>query len=105
MPNQLVQPPMKRLQLSGQDGTPSEPGLKFLQRITDALNGTTGVVAPNVSQITLGTGINHFSGVGSPQGVVTANVGDQYMNTSGGAATTLYIKTSGNGTNTGWTAK
>jgi hypothetical protein len=46
------------------------------------------------------------SGSGSPEGVVPANVGDQYMNTAGGASTTLWIKTSGAaGTNTGWTAK
>lgn len=44
-------------------------------------------------------------GEGSPEGVVTANIGCQYVNTNGGAATTLYIKTSGPGTNTGWTAK
>ncbi len=45
------------------------------------------------------------SGVGSPEGVVTANIGSFYSNTSGGALTTLYVKTSGDGTNTGWTAK
>lgn len=44
-------------------------------------------------------------GEGSPEGVVTANIGCQYINTSGGASTTLWIKTSGLGTNTGWTAK
>lgn len=43
-------------------------------------------------------------GTGSPEGNVTGNVGDIYINTSGGANTTLYIKTSGTG-NTGWTAK
>ncbi len=44
-------------------------------------------------------------GEGSPEGVVTANIGCQYVNTSGGVSTTIYIKTSGTGTNTGWTAK
>lgn len=43
-------------------------------------------------------------GEGSPEGVVTANVGCIYINTSGGASTTLYVKTSGVGA-TGWTAK
>jgi len=106
MANQLVQPPMPRLQLVKDDGTTSTPGTRFLQKITDAMNGTSGVAAPNVNQVTLGTGINHFSGSGSPEGVVPANVGDQYMNTAGGASTTLWIKTSGAaGTNTGWTAK
>ncbi len=48
------------------------------------------------------TGI--YSGVGSPQGVLTAATGSLYLNTSGGANTTLYVKESGSG-NTGWVAK
>lgn len=44
------------------------------------------------------------TGIGSPEGVVTAPVGSLYTNQSGGASTTLYVKTSGVG-NTGWTAK
>lgn len=44
------------------------------------------------------------SGTGSPESVVTANVGSMYTRTDGGAGTTLYIKESGVG-NTGWTAK
>lgn len=45
------------------------------------------------------------SGVGSPEGVVTANIGCQYINTSGGASTTIWVKEAGDGLNTGWTAK
>ena len=45
-----------------------------------------------------------FTGAGSPETVVTAGIGSLYMNTAGGASTTLYVKTSGSG-NTGWTAK
>lgn len=45
-----------------------------------------------------------LSGVGSPEGVVTAGTGSLYLNASGGVNTTLYVKTSGTG-NTGWTAK
>jgi hypothetical protein len=45
------------------------------------------------------------SGTGSPEGVVTGNVGDMYLRTDGGAGSTLYIKESGNATNTGWAAK
>lgn len=44
-------------------------------------------------------------GTGSPEGVVTADIGCQYINLSGGAMTTLYVKTSNNGLATGWTAK
>jgi len=44
------------------------------------------------------------TGTGSPEGVVSANVGSQFMRTDGGANTTLYVKESGTG-NTGWIAK
>lgn len=43
-------------------------------------------------------------GSGSPETVVTANVGSLYLRTDGGASTTLYVKESGTG-NTGWIAK
>lgn len=44
-------------------------------------------------------------GVGSPETNVTANIGCIYINTEGGASTTLYVKESGTNTNTGWAAK
>jgi len=44
------------------------------------------------------------SGTGSPNGVVPAPVGSLYTDTSGGAATTLYVKESGAGS-AGWVAK
>lgn len=53
----------------------------------------------------LATNVFISSGAGSPQGVVTASVGSLYLNTSGGANTTLYIKESGTNSNTGWVAK
>lgn len=43
-------------------------------------------------------------GTGSPEGVVTAPPGVGYLNDSGGAGTTLYVKESGTG-KTGWVAK
>ncbi len=43
-------------------------------------------------------------GTGSPEGVVTANIGSMYLRRDGGAGTTLYIKESGTG-NTGWSGK
>lgn len=45
-----------------------------------------------------------FHGTGSPEGVVAARQGSLYVNRSGGAGTTLYVKESGIG-NTGWIAK
>jgi hypothetical protein len=44
-------------------------------------------------------------GADSPEGVVTANPGSLYLNSSGGVGTTLYVKESGVQTNTGWVAK
>ena len=44
-------------------------------------------------------------GTGSPEGVVTADIGTLYMRTDGGATTTLYVKTANNASATGWTAK
>lgn len=44
------------------------------------------------------------SGTGTPEGVVTGNVGDLFSRTDGGAATSFYVKESGVG-NTGWVAK
>jgi hypothetical protein len=44
------------------------------------------------------------SGVGVPNGVVTASIGSFYTRTDGGAGTTLYVKESGTG-NTGWVSK
>lgn len=44
------------------------------------------------------------AGTGTPEGVITANVGSLFLRTNGGANTTLYVKESGTG-NTGWVAK
>lgn len=44
-------------------------------------------------------------GSGSPEGVVTANIGSLYLRSDGSTSTTLYIKTANNGLPTGWTAK
>lgn len=44
------------------------------------------------------------SGIGPPEGVITASPGSTYRNRSGGASTTFYVKQSGSG-NTGWVAK
>ena len=45
-----------------------------------------------------------MAGNGTPEGVVTANVGSLFLRQNGGAGTTLYVKESGAG-NTGWVAK
>ena len=45
-----------------------------------------------------------LQGEGTPETVVTANVGTVFLRTDGGAGTTLYVKESGTG-NTGWIGK
>ena len=49
-------------------------------------------------------GSSEYSGNGSPEGVITANVGSRYRRKDGGAVTSFYVKESGIG-NTGWVAK
>jgi hypothetical protein len=44
-------------------------------------------------------------GKGSPNGNVVGKPGDLYINISGGANTTFWVKESGAGTNTGWVGK
>lgn len=83
-------------------------------RFTIDNNGRTGIGATPDANFALtldttgmrigATGPTLTTGTGSPEGVVTAPIGSLYLNLSGGAATTLYVKTSTTG-NTGWTAK
>lgn len=104
----LVNPPNAQLPLVDlKSGAPAlgSGGLAFLQKITDALNGTSSKVATGVAQITLGIGINISAGTGSPNGVVTGNPGDLYLNLSGGASQTLWVKESGSATTAGWVNK
>ncbi len=66
-------------------------------------------VSPNMIGIPLGTVIGTsttvlLEGTGSPEGAQTASPGSMYLNRSGGANTSLYVKESGTG-NTGWVAK
>lgn len=42
---------------------------------------------------------------GTPEGAVVGSRGQLALRLDGGATTVLYVKTSGDGTNTGWTAK
>ncbi|AVF05549.1 hypothetical protein [Devosia sp. I507] len=48
--------------------------------------------------------IGVLKGVGSPEGVVTAPIASRYLNKTGGAGQTFWVKESGSG-NTGWVAK
>ena len=56
--------------------------------------------------VSLGAGSPSWSkGTGDPTGVVAAPVGSMWSRTDGGAGTTLYVKESGGGGNSGWVAK
>jgi hypothetical protein len=59
----------------------------------------------SVIEISIGGAASIFRGAGSPAGAVSAPVGSLYLNTSGGAGTTLYVKESGGSGNTGWVGK
>lgn len=66
---------------------------------------TTGMRVAAGKKVTLGaSGPTINFGSGSPEGVITANVGSTYHRTDGGAGTSFYVKESGTG-NTGWAAK
>lgn len=60
-------------------------------------DGHTAVISPATNQ-------TRRTGVGSPEGVVTAPPGSDYLNSLGGAGQTYWVKESGTG-NTGWVAK
>ena len=68
-----------------------------------ASNLDSGGIKLNNAGLTLSATIS--VGSGSPEGVVTANPGSLYLNLSGGANTSLFVKESGTATNTGWVGK
>lgn len=68
---------------------PSDDGMRSLHKIV-ALNGGGSAGAYS--------GGGNFSGTGSPEGVVTANKGATYVDTT---SNQFYFKTT-DGTNTGW---
>ncbi len=55
----------------------------------------------NESNLLSATPGNFLQGVASPEGVVTAPIGTLFVDTTGGAGITLWIKDTGAG-NTGW---
>ncbi len=57
-------------------------------------------------QVIAGDGqkVRVFYGYGTPLNIVVANMGSIYMNKSGGANTSVYIKEADNDEATGWVA-
>lgn len=72
-----------------------QPVILTIRNLGNVQDHETGVLEPSII----------YSGQGTPEGVVVADRGVMYLRTDGGAGTTLYIKESGDGTNTGWVAK
>jgi hypothetical protein len=79
-----------------------------------ALAGATVISSNNINPASAGLQLNIIDqqsnlktlyGVGSPNGAVFGAIGSSFINKSGGAGTTLYIKESGVNTNTGWVGK
>lgn len=64
----------------------------------------TTTLADNAAEPVFG-GSPVLRGAGDPNGVVSGYPGDLYTDGEGGVGTTLYVKESGAGTDTGWVAK
>lgn len=66
--------------------------------------GVLGLYAAgsNYGALALASSVTMRAGAGSPEAIVTANIGSVYLRTDGASGTTLYTKTTGNGLNTGW---
>jgi hypothetical protein len=101
----LVPRPQSRIGIIDSVGNASNYFTRFLTAVSDAINGTHGIVGTGVNQVTLGIGSNVSSGTGSPNSVVIGNPGDLYLNLAGGANQTFWVKESGSATNTGWVGK
>lgn len=92
-----------RLQFGGT--TSSFGALQTNGTETDSMLADGSAKAPfGASKFVVGTA-TILSGSGAPNSSVTGNVGDMYLCTAGGSATTLWVKESGAGTNTGWVGK
>lgn len=73
-------------------------------RLTGVSGGTPEIQFGGDPSVTAGTPRIMF-GAGTPEGVKIASRGSLYLRTDGGTATSIYVKESGNETNTGWVAK
>jgi hypothetical protein len=81
----------------------SKPAAGDLVPVVD-VSDTTESAAGTTKHVEYATFTGALEGTGSPEGAVTAPVGTMYINLSGGAGTTLWVKETGAG-NTGWAAK
>lgn len=67
------------------DSRPTQRTAEYIEEMTRLVNLNTPIV-----------------GTGSPEGVVTAKITQMYMDDAGTASAIMYIKQTGDGTDTGW---
>ena len=95
------------------NGTAPQTALSFQRNaganlyFSDALKFKTTTDGVEVTgDISFGSGAPRWgTGAGDPAGIVSAPIGSMWTRTDGGAGTTLYVKESGGGGNSGWVAK
>lgn len=79
------------------------------QHKDDGTHGAVTADSMRATTVQVGAAVNSpsvLSGMGTPEGSVLAVMGSLYLRTDGGAATSVYVKETGNGaTKTGWVAK
>lgn len=63
---------------------------------------TRDLLGPSGGERTQATRFDVYDGFGSPEGVVTAKMGDYYINRNGGTSQTFWVKETGFNTSTGW---
>lgn len=62
----------------------------------------SGILGESADYGTIGSISRIYSSNGSPEGIIQASIGSICINYSGGRGSTLYLKETGNGTDTGW---
>ena len=87
-----------------------EMGTEWLSGLTDLVMSlgrvTNRFLAAYIKTVFIGDGATGItSGTGSPEGVLALPIGSIYTDDAGGTGTTLYVKETGAGGNTGWVAK
>lgn len=83
----------------------------FVPITADSLKSQDGINEINrmlkfLHDVVAGDGVSQkvYNGVGSPEGVVVAQIGSIYLRLDGAASTSMYVKESGSAA-TGWIAK
>lgn len=90
----------------GIDGIQIKAGQHTVFMDDNGINFSQGGKSASISNQGISfDGVTFKAGTGSPEGVVVGNPGDFYLNKSGGAGVTFWVKEEGSFTNTGWSAR